>query len=107
MAAHDAVSASPAIERVLHAVGSGDFSSGEPHRYRGLVDALVERGPFTVAVDFDGYGAQQAAADAVWREPARWWRMAAMNTAGVGWFSSDRTAAEYAAEIWRVPAGGA
>ena len=60
-----------------------------------------------VAVDLDGYGAQQAAADAVWREPARWWRMAAVNTAGVGWFWSDRTAAEYAAEIWRFPAGGA
>ena len=92
---------------MLHAVGFGHFSSGEPHRCRGLVDALVERDPFMVAVDFDGYGARQAAVDAVWREPARWWRMAAMNTAGVGWFSSDRTAAECAAEIWRVPAADA
>ncbi|MBD0275628.1 MAG: glycogen/starch/alpha-glucan phosphorylase, partial [Acetobacteraceae bacterium] len=107
LAAHDAVSASPALERVLHAVGSGDFSPGEPHRYRGLVDALVERDPFMVAVDFDGYCGQQAAVDALWRDPARWWRMAVLNTAGVGWFSSDRTVAEYAAEIWRVPAGGA
>ena len=45
--------------------------------------------------------------DALWREPARWWRAAVLNTAGVGWFSSDRTVAEYAAEIWRVPVAGA
>ena len=107
LAAHDAVAASPTLGRVLHAVGSGAFSPGEPDRYRGLVDALVERDPFMVAADFDGYCRQQAAVDALWREPARWWRAAAMNTAGVGWFSSDRTVAEYAAEIWRVPAAGA
>ncbi|GAA0594036.1 glycogen/starch/alpha-glucan phosphorylase [Craurococcus roseus] len=107
LAAHDAVSASPTLARVLEDVGSGAFSPGDPHRYRGLVDALVERDPFMVAVDFDGYCAQQEAVDALWRDPARWWRMAVMNTAGVGWFSSDRTVAEYAAGIWRVPAGGA
>jgi starch phosphorylase len=107
LAAHDAVSASPALERVLRAVGSGTFSPDEPHRYHGLADALVERDPFLVAVDFDSYCAQQAAVDALWRDPARWWRAAVMNTAGVGWFSSDRTVAEYAAEIWRVPTEGA
>jgi starch phosphorylase len=107
LAAHDAVSASPALERVLRAVGSGTFSPDEPHRYHGLADALVERDPFLVAVDFDSYCAQQAAVDALWRDPPRWWKAAVMNTAGVGWFSSDRTVAEYAAEIWRVPTGGA
>jgi starch phosphorylase len=101
--ARDAIAASPALQRVLHAIGSGAFSAGEPDRYRPLVDALAERDPFMVAVDFDGYCRQQAAVDALWRDPARWWRAAVMNTAGVGWFSSDRTVAEYAAEIWRVP----
>jgi starch phosphorylase len=104
--ARDAVAASPALERVLHAIGSGAFSAGDPDRYRGLVDALVERDPFMVAVDFDAYCGQQAAVDALWREPARWWRASVMNTAGVGWFSSDRTVAEYAAEVWRVPLPG-
>ena len=36
------------------------------------------------------------------QEPQAWWRMSILNTARVGWFSSDRTIAEYAEEIWRA-----
>ncbi|MDP9374914.1 MAG: glycogen/starch/alpha-glucan phosphorylase, partial [Chloroflexota bacterium] len=61
-----------------HAVGSSAFSAGEPDRYHGSADALVERGPFMVAVDFDGHCRQQAEVDALWREPAHWWRAAVM-----------------------------
>ncbi len=52
---------------VPHAVGSSAFSAGEPDRYHGSADALVERGPFMVAVDFDGHCRQQAAVEALWR----------------------------------------
>jgi starch phosphorylase len=92
---------------VPHAVGSSAFFAGEPDRYHGSADALVKRGPFMAAVDFDGRCRQQAAVGALWREPARRRRLAVMNTAGAGWFSSDRTVAEYATEIWRVPTGSA
>ena len=40
------------------------------------------------------------------RTPLRrksWWRSAIVNTAKMGWFSSDRTIADYAEEIWNVP----
>ena len=36
------------------------------------------------------------------REPS-WWQAAALNTAHMGWFSSDRTISEYARETWNVP----
>jgi starch phosphorylase len=39
----------------------------------------------------------------LWGEPEGWWRSAIMNTAGLGWFSSDRSIREYASEIWHVP----
>ena len=101
--AHEDVAACPALQHALHAVASGAFSPEEPSRYRGLVDALVERDAFMVAADFASYAARQADVDALWRDPARWWRSSVLNTAGMGWFSSDRTIAEYAAGTWRTP----
>ena len=38
-------------------------------------------------------------------DPAAWWPKAVLNTAHMGWFSSDRTVRDYAREIWRVPLG--
>jgi len=41
-----------------------------------------------------------------WADQAAWQKSAILNTANMGWFSSDRTIAEYAQEIWRVPVPG-
>ena len=55
-----------------------------------------------LAADFDAYAACQARVAETWREPARWARMAILNIAHVGHFSSDRSIREYAERIWRV-----
>jgi starch phosphorylase len=101
--AREAVEASPSLSQALNAIASGVFSPGEPDRYRELVDALLARDSFMVTADFDSYCDEQTAVDALWQEPARWWQASLRNIAGVGWFSSDRTIAEYASEIWDVP----
>ncbi|WP_152540329.1 glycogen/starch/alpha-glucan phosphorylase, partial [Geobacillus sp. FW23] len=44
--------------------------------------------------------------EAAYRDPARWWRMSAVNIAHSGRFASDRTVAEYAAEIWGLLPSG-
>jgi len=103
LGAHDAIDASPPLRQALQSIGSGVFSPSEPQRYAGLVAALAERDPFMVAADFDSYAAEQAAVDRLWADTAGWWRSAIHNTARIGWFSSDRTIAEYAADIWHVP----
>jgi glycogen phosphorylase len=100
--AYDVIAASPALAQAMEAIRSGLFSPGEPDRYRPLMDQLAARDPFMVCADFDAYAAQQAEADALWQAPPRWWRAALLNTAHVGWFSSDRTIAQYAEEIWHV-----
>jgi starch phosphorylase len=101
--AHDAVSASPALRHVLEDIASGMFCSDEPQRYRGLVDRIVTHDPFMAAVDFGSYAAAHAVVEDVWRDKPRWWRMAVLNTARMGWFSSDRTIRGYAEMIWGVP----
>lgn len=99
----------PAIERsdklaeVLDAISSGVFSPDEPDRYRGLVEMLRYNDYFLVTADFDSYYECQRSVFRRWRDKHAWWQSAALNTAHMGWFSSDRTISEYAGEIWNVP----
>ncbi len=99
----DEIAASPMLHEVLDAVGSGVFSPGEPGRFSDLVNPIRHSDYFMVAADFDAYYATQRAVDARWRDRPAWWRSAIINTAHMGFFSSDRAIAEYAAEIWDVP----
>ena len=68
-----------------------------------LVDSLTAEDWFMVAADFDSYLAAQTRAAQLYRDPQAWRREAVLNTAGMGWFSSDRSIAEYASDIWGVP----
>ncbi|AJE20124.1 glycogen/starch/alpha-glucan phosphorylase [Azotobacter chroococcum] len=98
-----AVAASPRLSEVLTAIRSGVFSPDDPGRYAGLVDGLLQHDNFMVCADFEAYWQAQLEVDARWRTPGQWWRSAVLNTARMGWFSSDRTIREYAREIWRLP----
>ncbi len=97
------IEGSPALQEVLDSIASGVFSPDDPHRYRDLVGGLYDHDWFMVARDFGAYAAAQDKVDALWADKARWTRMAIMNTARVGFFSSDRTIRQYAEEIWNVP----
>jgi starch phosphorylase len=101
--AHAAVAASDELRGVLDAIASGVFSPEEPDRYRGLVEGLLAHDSFLVTADFSSYLATQRQVANRWSNPAEWWRSAVLNTANVGWFSSDRTIREYADEVWDLP----
>ncbi len=101
-AGQDAVAASPRLAAVIDALAAGAFSPDEPERYRELIDAILGVDEFMVAADFEAYWQAQRALDESWRNPAVWWRKSILNTARMGWFSSDRTIQEYADEVWRV-----
>ncbi len=98
-----AINRSVKLAEVLDAIGSGVFSPDEPDRYRGLVDMLTHNDYFLVTADFDSYFEAQRSVFRRWRDKHSWWKAAALNTARMGWFSSDRTISEYAQEIWNVP----
>ncbi|MBD9425460.1 glycogen/starch/alpha-glucan phosphorylase [Pseudomonas sp. PDM15] len=100
------IAGSDRLSAALEAIRGGVFSPDDPTRYVGLIDALVHDDRFMVCADFDDYWATQRRVDELWQDPARWWRAAVLNTARMGWFSSDRTIREYAKEIWGAPAVG-
>jgi starch phosphorylase len=98
----DFIARSSVLQEVLTAVENGNFSPDEPGRYRGLIEAIRYHDYFMVAADFDAYYQRQRDVAAVWRRPAEWRRSAVLNTAGMGFFSSDRAIREYASELWNV-----
>ena len=100
--ANAAIGASHRLNDVLQAIRSGVFSPDDPARYVGLVDSLVAHDRFLVCADFDAYWDAQMRVEALWHDPKRWWRTAVLNTARMGWFSSDRTIREYATQIWKA-----
>ena len=97
------IAASPILHEVLDEIASGVFSTDDAGRYRGLVDTLTHHDYFMICADFDAYWKTQVKIDEAWRDRNRWMRSSVINTANVGWFSSDRTIAEYAKEIWSAP----
>ena len=97
------IAASPILHEALDEIASGVFSTDDAGRYRGLVDTLTHHDYFMICADFDAYWKTQVKIDEAWRDRNRWMRSSVMNTANVGWFSSDRTIGEYAREIWSAP----
>jgi glycogen phosphorylase len=97
------IAASPDLAAVMQALETGALSPDDPNRFGDLANRLRYADRFMVAADFAAYRAAQQEVDELWRNRERWDRMAILNIAGMGWFSSDRTIAGYARDIWDVP----
>jgi starch phosphorylase len=100
--ARKAIEASQTMQDVLQMIAEGRFSPDEPERYHGLVHAIWHSDYFLVASDFDAYHAAQGQVSAAYADRDRWVKMAALNTARSGFFSSDRTIRSYMKDIWDI-----
>jgi starch phosphorylase len=100
--ARETIDSLPALQEVLDAVAYGVFSPDDPQRFGSLIDELTNHDHFMVTADFADYATAQRQVAARWLDQRAWWRASALNTAHIGWFSSDRTIREYADEIWKV-----
>ncbi|KAK1271941.1 hypothetical protein QJS04_geneDACA007600 [Acorus gramineus] len=95
----------PRFEEAKQFIRSGVFGS---YDYNPLLDSLegdsgYGRGDyFLVGYDFPSYMDAQAKVDEAYRDRKRWLKMSILSTAGSGKFSSDRTIAQYAKEIWNI-----
>ena len=98
----DAIKNSPRLQRALKAIEDGEFSNGDGTVYAALIDNLRTHDYFTVCADFDSYWEAQRQVDTAWADQDNWTRMAALNTARSGWFSSDRTIKGYMRDVWNI-----
>ncbi|MFU8895384.1 MAG: glycogen/starch/alpha-glucan phosphorylase [Gammaproteobacteria bacterium] len=88
---------------VLRQVRDGFFSPGDLRRFAPVVDAVIADGePFLCLADYEHYVDTQERVDARYRDAEDWTRMAVINTASMGRFSSDRAIREYAERIWEL-----
>ena len=93
------------LRAVVDWLGSDYFTPGGPGAFSLVHDSLLQGGdPYLVLADFRAYCDAQARVDAAYRDQANWAKMAILNTARMGKFSSDRTIREYAEQIWSLPA---
>jgi starch phosphorylase len=90
------------LRQVIDRIASGFFSPEEPDLYRDVIKNLLAHDPYLVCADFDSYVACQDRAAEAYLDQERWSRMAIVNIAKSGKFSSDRTILEYAKEIWEA-----
>lgn len=100
--AWDEYNSNPRLKRVLDQLGAGDFSD-DKQELKMLYDSLLyHNDEFFVLKDFNAYVDTQAKVDGCYRDKTVWLKMSIANIAGAGIFSSDRTIAQYAADIWKT-----
>jgi starch phosphorylase len=87
----------------LDLIFSGHFNPGEPGIFEPLRDALLTHGDYYMHLaDLTAYIQAQEQLGELYSDSDGWARKAILNVAGSGKFSSDRTIAEYASDIWGV-----
>ena len=91
-----------ALRDVLDFIASGALAGGNPNLFRPIVDDLLWNDPFLVLADYQAYVDCQERVSALWRAPEAWTRMAILNVARMGKFSSDRSIRDYCSQVWNV-----
>ena len=91
------------IRRALDLIRQDFFSLVEPGIFRPILESLLDGGDrYFVLADLRAYIEAQSRVDAAFKDRDQWDRMAILNVARSGKFSSDRTIREYAEQIWHV-----
>lgn len=96
------------VRKVLMQLVNGFYSPENPELFRDIYNSLLNTQVTQYAdtyfnlADFRSYDEAQRKIDEAYKDEARWAKMAIMNVASVGKFSSDRTIQEYVDDIWHL-----
>ncbi|MDE6433129.1 MAG: glycogen/starch/alpha-glucan phosphorylase [Lachnospiraceae bacterium] len=89
------------VRRVMTQLING-FYNEDTELFRDIYDSLLKEDVYFTLKDFDSYAEAHKRVDEAYRDEKRWAKMAMLNTACAGKFSSDRTIEQYAKEIWNL-----
>ncbi|HXZ67524.1 MAG TPA: glycogen/starch/alpha-glucan phosphorylase, partial [Alphaproteobacteria bacterium] len=93
----------PEVRAALDLIANNHFSPDEPGVFAPILEALLRYGEYYLHLaDLKSYSEAHARLGALYANKEEWSRKAILNIAGSGKFSSDRTIAEYASQIWRI-----
>ena len=93
----------PETRAALDLIFSDHFSRNEPGVFASIRETLLAQGDYYMHLaDLGSYCRAQEAVGSLYARPAEWAQKAILNIASSGKFSSDRTIAEYARDIWKA-----
>lgn len=96
------------IRRVLMQLINGEYSGNDREMFRDLYNSLLNTqcsdraDTYFILADFKSYAAAQKRVEEAYRDEECWARMAMLNVACCGKFTSDRTIQQYVDEIWHL-----
>lgn len=100
---HDYYYNNQELKAVLDWLETDYFTPGKPGALASIKHSLLDGGdPFLVLADFESYSEAQKKVDIAYRDSKNWARMAILNTARMGKFTSDRSIKDYVERIWKL-----
>ncbi|MBN1182056.1 MAG: glycogen/starch/alpha-glucan phosphorylase [Bacteroidales bacterium] len=90
------------LKQVIDSINSGYFSRGDNNLFKPITDGVLWHDPFMLMADYPLYIACQDMVSETWKDKDKWTKMAIMNVARMGKFSSDRSIQDYCDRIWKV-----
>jgi starch phosphorylase len=86
------------LRAAIDAILGGDFGGVG----QGVAGTLLDRDEYLTMADYRAYVDEQDRVSAAWQDQDRWTRMSILNAARSGFFSSDRTVADYLDRVWHA-----
>ena len=90
------------LRSVIDWLACGELCPEEPEAFRPLVDSLLNGDYFLTLADYEAYAKAHEKIIETWQQPELWWKMAIINSASMGKFSSDRSITDYARTVWNM-----
>lgn len=90
------------LHDVINLINSGLISKGDANLFKPITDNLLWNDPYLLMADYPLYVACQELVSDTWKNHTQWNKMAILNVARMGKFSSDRSIRDYCDKIWKV-----